>query len=197
MAADQNPPADVPAPTSLDQPEIAARENWFINTADPWTQIALLQFGGDRTFATDAEQVIRHAQPHQHAQLEKKLLYVLARPELTEAGRAFVCRMLGLIGSTACVPAVSRLLNENETADVARLALDHIADQSVDEAYRTALSKLTGRPKAGLIGSLALRGAADLTAALQHIAADASERPEVRRAANRALTRINRKPPGA
>lgn len=191
--AESNVPATVPPTPSVDPSEMAVREKWFIDTPDPWAQIALLEFGGDRTFATDVEQVIRHALPTQHAQLEGKLIAVLDRPELTEAGRLFVCRMLGLIGSSACVPAVSRLLNENRTADVARLALDNIADPSVDAAYRAALPKLRGRAKAGLIGSLAVRGATDLSATLQHAAIDASETPDVRRAAEQALARLARK----
>jgi len=192
--ADPNAPVTVPPTTSPDPGELAARESWFIDTPDPWAQIALLEFGGDRTFATDVEQVIRHAQPTQHAALEQRLLRVLARPELTDAGRLFVCRMLGQIGSSACVPAVSRLLNENRTADIARLALDNVADPSVDEAYRSALSKLSGRAKAGLIGSLARRGAPDLAATLQHMAIDASESPDVRRAAQRALAHTDANP---
>lgn len=191
--ADSNAPGTVPPTTSPDPSEVAARESWFIDTPDPWTQIALLEFGEDRTFATDVEQVIRHAQPTQHPALEQRLLGILARPELTDAGRLFVCRMLGLIGSNACVPAVSRLLNENRTADIGRLVLDNITDPSVDEAYHSALRKLSGRAKAGLIGSLARRGAQDLAATLQPIAIDASETPEVRRAAERALARVEPK----
>jgi hypothetical protein len=195
MAVDPNAAAAVPPTPSIDPAEVAARENWFINTPDPWSQIALLEFGGDRTLASDVEQIIRHAEPNQHADLEARMLAVFARPELTEAGRIFVCRMLGLIGSKACVPAVARLLDDNHTADVARLALDHIADPSVDEAYRNALRKLSGRAKAGLIGSLALRGASpsELSASLQHVAIDASETPEVRHAAERALARLGSK----
>lgn len=166
------------------------RDEWFTTTPDPWIEIARLDYGGDRSFATTVERLVRHAEPAQHAELETKLLAVLARAELTEAARALVCRMLGLIGSAASVPAVAALSQDDRTADDARRALDFIPSAAVDEAYRTALGKLSGAAKAGLIGSIATRGDRAAAAALAAIAADAKEPADVRTAAVRAAVQL-------
>lgn len=173
--------------------ESEARQAWFTDTPDPWAQIALLEFGGDRSFASAVEHTIQSAASQQYASLEARLLVALARLELTDAGRRFICRMLGLVGSAACVSALAPLLRENATADVARLALDHVEDPSVDAAYRAALRELSGAAKAGVIGRLALRGDTLSLDTFQRIAVDAAEKTDVRRAAERAVARLQKK----
>jgi hypothetical protein len=163
---------------------------WFTTTPDPWQQVALLEFGEDRTYATTVERMVTNAEAAQRPVLEAKLLVVLARPELTDAARQFVCRMLGLIGSKACVPAVAALLADERTADDARRALDPIADASVDAAYRQALDKLHGRALIGLIESIAERGDANAADALAAIAADETRSRPERTAAERASERL-------
>jgi hypothetical protein len=190
MAAEPQTSAPSAEIVSQNEGDNAAREAWLTDTLDPWTQIALLEQGGDRSFASAVEHTVRNAQPEQHAALEAKLLGAFSRPELTEAGRLFICQMLGLIGSTVCVPQVSPLLSDNRTADVARLALDAIADLGLDAVYRAALGRLSGRPKAGVIGSIAHRGDVQAMSLLQHIAIDPTETAEVRRAADRAVERL-------
>jgi hypothetical protein len=101
--------------------------------------------------------------------------------------------MLGLIGTAASIPTLARLLSENETADVARMALDQIDDPHVSDACRDALGKLSGAAKAGLIGSMATRndrGALDL---LRTIAQDPAEPADVRASATRAVERLTAK----
>jgi hypothetical protein len=184
----QTPQETLTAPTDPEQ-----RTNWFTATPDPWREIARLSFGGDRTFASTVERMIVSAEPAQRPAMEKKLLAALGEPELTGAGRLFICRMLGLVGSAACVPAVEPLLRSDRTADVARLALDPIWDPAVDEAYRGALGSLHGSARAGLIGSIGLRGDANAVEALTAIATNSGESPMVRTAAQRAVKRIGRK----
>lgn len=167
--------------------EAKARDDWFSNTPDPWQEIVTLEFGGDRTHATAVSGMVLNAEPEQRPVLEKQLLAALGKRELTEAGRLFVCRMLGLIGSAACVPAVAALLHEERTADVARIALDPMPDAAVDEAYRGALGKLTGAALIGLIGSVAKRGEAAASVELRKIAGSESQSREVREAAARAV----------
>lgn len=169
------------------------RDAWFAATPDPWREIARLSFGGDRTFASTVERMIVSAEPAQRPAMEKKLIAALGAPELTGAGRLFICRMLGLVGSAACVPAVAPLLHDERTADVARMALDPIWDPAVDEAYRSALGSLHGSARAGLIGSVGLRGDAKAVESLTAIATNAGEGPVVRKAAERAVKRIGRK----
>lgn len=122
--------------------------------------------------------------------METRLLQTLSEPELTEAGRQFVCRMIGLVGTEACVPAVAQLLGNEQTADAARLAFDVLPLPSVDPHYRAALGTLKGAPKAGLIGSIARRGDIQAIDALTAIALDATETPQVRAVAERAVEKL-------
>lgn len=181
---------DSPSPQTSQSTELQTRTEWFTSTPDPWVEIARLAHGGDRTHASTVSREILSAEPAHQAAMEQRLIAVLADPELTGAGRLFVCRMLAWIGTAACVPAVAPLLESDRTADVARLALDEIRDATVDAAYRSALDKLHGSAKAGLIGSIGLRGDRAAAEALAAIAENAKEAEVVRVAARRALERI-------
>ncbi len=188
--------SDTPTAPALDLNDPQQRNVWFTSTPDPWEEIVRMSHGGDRSHGTVVERRVTSAESAQHAELEQKLIAVLERPELTGAGRLFVCRMLGLIGSEACVPVVARLLESDRTADHARLALDGIADPTVDAAYRGALDKLHGAAKAGLIGSIAMRGDGEARGVLSEIAKDERESSIVRTAAKRAMERLERMPQG-
>src|SRR5690606_33654442 len=133
------------------------RTEWFTATPDPWQQIVALDYGGDRTFASTVNRMVVSAEPAEHTKMEAKLIEALGQPGITEAGQVFVCRMLGLIGTAACVPAVAPLLGDARSAHAARIALDEIQDASVDVVYRNALGKLSGAAKVGLIGSIVRR----------------------------------------
>jgi hypothetical protein len=166
------------------------RDEWFTASPDPWGEIARLEFGGDRTFASNVQQMILNAEPSQRPELEGKLLQTAERPGLTEAGRQFVCRMLAWVGSPVCVPVLARWVERDETADDARLALDAIGGADVNEVYRRALAKLSGRARVGLIGSIAARGDALAVDALTAIAIDRQQADEVRAAAERAVEHL-------
>jgi hypothetical protein len=166
------------------------RDDWFTASPDPWMEIARLEFGGDRTFASNVQQMILNAEPSQRPELEAKLLQAAERPELTEAGRQFVCRMLAWVGSPAGVPVLARWMERDETADDARLALDAIGGAAVNEVYRQALTKLSGRACAGLIGSIAARGDVVAVDPLTAIAIDREQPDEVRAAAERAVEHL-------
>ena len=169
--------------------ELKNREEWFTATPDPWDEIVLLEFGADRTFASTVQRIVLDAEPAQRATVEARLIATLGRPEITDAGRLFVCRLLGLIGTAKSVPVLVPLLDDR-TADIARLTLDAIDDASVDAAYRTALGKLSGAALIGLIGSIAARGDAGAIDALTVIATDERRGTAVREAAERAVKRL-------
>jgi hypothetical protein len=171
--------------------EFRTYEEWFVASPDPWNEIAKLEPGGDRTFASTVRSMVLNAEPAQRPGMETKLLAALAKPGLTDDGRMFVSRMLALIGTAKAVPALTPLLHDARTADAARYALDAIDDAAVNDVYRAALEKLTGAAKAGLIGSIALRGDPKAVSALTAIKGNAAEPAEVRTAATRALERLN------
>ena len=168
-------------------------EEWFVASPDPWVEIVKLEHGGDRTFESTVRAMVMNAEPAQRPAMETKLLAALANPQITEVGRMFVCRMLALIGTAKCVPALVPWLSEEKTVDAARYALDAIDDAAVNEAYRVALGKLSGEAKAGLIGSIALRGDVGAVETLRAIKDAPSESAGVKTAATRAIERLTAK----
>lgn len=170
-----------------------AYEEWYVATPDPWAEIVKMEHGGDRTFGSTVRAMVMNAEPAQRPAMEAKLLAALAKPEITMAGRMFVCRMLALIGTAKSVPALAQLLQDPQTADAARYALDAIDDPAASAAYRAALDRLTGNAKAGLIGSIAVRGDVQAIEALTAIRNNAAEPPVVRANAARALERLGAK----
>ncbi|MEO6006343.1 MAG: hypothetical protein ABIZ04_00625 [Opitutus sp.] len=188
-----NPSSAAVSPRPAAPTEFKDREAWFTVTPDPWAELTSLEYGGDRTYASTVYRMVVNALPDQRPAMEVKLLQALKHPQITVAGRQFVCRMLGLIGSSACVADVVPLLGNGRDADFARAALDSISDPAVNAAYRAALSdhKLTGSAKIGLIGSIGLRGDRQAVDALTAIAMDAKEEKDVRAASERAVEKIS------
>jgi HEAT repeat protein len=81
---------------------------------------------------------------------------------LTDAGspefqKAKACQRAGELGAKEAVPALSALLSNERLSVYARYGLEPIADPSVDEALRAALSKLKGNLLIGVINSIGKR----------------------------------------
>jgi len=73
------------------------------------------------------------------------------------AGKAFVCRMLRLMGSEKSVPTLAKMLVQGETNDMARFALEKIPGAAADRALTDALDGSQGTDKIGIISSLGRR----------------------------------------
>lgn len=139
--------------------DLSRRMQEFKRSPDPWVEAARMQFGGDRTLASQIQTLIHDADPSQYAALETKLLELLKRSDLGDQGRDFIVRMLALIGSAASVPVLMSLLERPETADLARYALEMIPGPEVDAALEAARHKLSGAALEGLVGTLRAREA--------------------------------------
>lgn len=180
-----------PQPIQTLDPERSVRGASYLNrtaqTPDPWKLCATLEHGGDRSFASAVEQLVVQAPPGDWAKTEQQLLAALALPGCTEAGRAFLCRMLALVGSAKGIPALAALVKEAKTADAARRALEVMPGPEASAALREALASLEGNAKAGLIGSIAARRDTAARAALTAIKDNAAEPSVVRGTAARAL----------
>lgn len=161
------------------------------STPDPWEACAALEYGGDRSFAWSVREQVIGTPPEGRARVEERLLKALASPKCTEAGRAFLCQMLALAGSSKSVPALAALLRDAKSADAARYALQQISGAEAGAALREALGALSGREKAGLIGTIAMRGDTAARSALDAIKDNTAEPPLVREAAKRAVERLN------
>ena len=157
---------------------------------DPWEECARLEYGGDRSFASVVRAQVVSTPVDQRARTEERLLKSLTTSGRTEAGLAFICEMLAVVGSTASVAALAPLLRDPKTTDAARYALEQITGKEADAAFRDALGALTGTAKAGLIGSIAMRGDASARSALAALKDAAGEPAVVRETATRALERL-------
>jgi hypothetical protein len=179
---------------SLD-PERSVRGASFLNktaeTPDPWQLCATLEYGGDRSFAATVEQLVVQTSAANQAKVEQQLLAALALPGCTEAGRAFLCKMLGMVGTAKCVPKLAALVRDPKTADAARLALEVIPGPEASAALRDALGSLQDKAKAGLIGSIAARRDAAARPALGALQANPAEPAIVRGTAARALKQLS------
>ena len=102
-------------------------------------------------------------------EIETRLIGLL-KSGATLAARDFACRQLSLIGSEASVPALSGMLPDPKTADMARYALERIPGPEVDRALREALAKTSGRTRLGIINTLGRRRDAASVPALRPLA---------------------------
>ena len=168
----------------------ADRKSNFGSTPDPWEACALIQYGGDRSLAWSVREQVISSPPDERAQIEARLLKALARSGCTEAGRAFLCQMLAMVGSAKSVPVLAPLLREPKSTEAARYALQPIPGDEVSAALRDALGSVSGAAKAGLIGSIAMRKDAAARPALTSLKDNAAEPEIVREAATRALEHL-------
>ena len=104
--------------------------------------------------ATPALVVAREARPT--AQEEQKLIAVLGSDAAVFA-TAKACQRLAVIGTARAVPALAALLGNEKLSGYARFGLEPISDPSVDDALRSAMSRLRGRLLAGVISSVGAR----------------------------------------
>lgn len=156
-------------------------------TPDPWEACARLEYGSDRSLAWSVNQQVVQTAPSGRAKIEERILALLVRKDCTAAGRAFLCRMLVLVGTEKSVPTLAPLLRDPKTTESARYALEAIPGIQADAALREALGSLRGDAKAGTIGSIAARGDSSARPLLAALKDNPAEPPVVRDAASRAL----------
>jgi len=139
--------------------------------ATPFSQLAGYDFDKDRKPLVAIEDQARMATTAvQRAAIETKLLPVLSATNSTVAAKQFVCRMLRLIGSDACITPVAKLLTNEKLSHMARYALQGNPSPKVDDVLRAALPKTQGAAKIGIIGSIGVRGDARAVSALAPLA---------------------------
>ena len=136
-----------------------ARYKSFNMTVDPWSVIATLDYGDDRTMVSTIERMILDADPSQHPGFEEKLLTCAADEACTEAGYGFICRLLALIASPKSVAALKKnLTSDNENiAFLTRMAIEQVPGEEATAALRAAAGALKGREAEGCAGAVAAR----------------------------------------
>lgn len=119
--------------------------------------------------------------------IEKRLLEVLDKKP-TLAGTDFICRELSVIGSAQSLPALSKLLEDPKTSEMARYALEYIPGEATDAVLLKTLPKMKGAPKIGIISSLGQRRTRTAVAPLRKLVL--SQDAEIALAAAAALGQI-------
>ena len=130
--------------------------------SDPYAELSSYDFGKKSEMLAAIQQEIREAKPAAYPAIEAKLLAAIAKPDATYACKKFVCEQLRIIGSEACVAPLLKMLNEEKSADVARLALENLPCKAVCDGLLAALKSSSGTIQIGIINTLAARHNQDL-----------------------------------
>src|SRR5437867_3716941 len=126
--------------------------------SDVYQAIVKREFGTASNEMAAIEQEIQDAKAEQYQKIEARLVSVLESPEATMPGKQFACQMLRIVGSAKCVPAISKLLVDDQLSHMARYVLQGMRDPLVDAALRKALGQTHGKPRLGVIDTLGDRG---------------------------------------
>ncbi len=131
------------------------------------TKIAVYDYGQSREPLTQWEELERSKIkiPGQQLVLEKKLNTILSG-KAPLAAKQFVCQRLSIIGSSASLPALNKLLADEKTADMARYALERIPGSQVDAVLEKSLTKSSGLVKIGIVNTLGQRASVSSAPAL-------------------------------
>jgi HEAT repeat protein len=175
---------------ALARPAAAAQPQEAISVDQAFEQLKGYEYGqSDRAlraielyvgrFATDAAR---------KAQVAERLAAVLAEPKTPQAAKVFICQQLLVVGTEAQVPLVAKMLDEPETAEIARYTLEAIPGKASLEALRGALGRLKGKPLVGAINSLGIRRDFEAVEALARLLADPD--PQLAAAAAESLGKI-------
>lgn len=125
----------------------------------PFTALKAFNWGSDANAfkPIDAAVIAAHGDATLRGELEKRFGQLLG-DDSSRATKEYVCRKLAMIGTAASVPALAALLTSEDHSHMARFALERIAAPEAADALRTALGKVQGALKIGMISSLASRG---------------------------------------
>ena len=153
------------------------------------TDIYWYEYGMDREILSRLDELEkRSSENDQWAVLLEAGLIRLLESGATTAAKSYVCRRLRITGTALSVPALEKKLDDPELADMARYALEGIADPRADAALRRALARATGTRLIGVLNSI---GAKRDRAAVDQIAPHLqSSSAEVTAAAISALGKI-------
>ncbi len=110
-----------------------------------------------------------------------QLLTMLKDPKSTEFQKAIACKKLSIVGGKDAVAPMAALLNDPHLACYARFGMEPNPDPSVDDAFRAAVPKLSGKLKIGVINSIGVRKDAKALDLLTKLIDDAD--PEIAGAA--------------
>jgi HEAT repeat protein len=129
-----------PAPADIDQIVAAAATCQSGQSLEPFRRI---------------EELLRQslAEPAWRQPLEAGLIRLLG-PDSTFEARRFACKQLAVIGSKSALPAIAKLLADDQTAGIACLALTTYPPGQADDILRAALPAAQGRARIQICNTL-------------------------------------------
>jgi HEAT repeat protein len=142
---------------------------------------------GAPLLAVDAEIRKIAGMPERQAKLEAALVEVL-RSDAPFAAKRGVCKSLSLIASDKSLPALTPMLREAPTSDMARYVLERMASAAADTVLREAVRDTRGTICIGVVNSVGARRDTRAVGVLSQALADADE--PVAQAAAAALGKI-------
>jgi HEAT repeat protein len=151
--------------------------------------VAKWESGQNTEPLSQLEQLVRESagKRAQRAEVEAGLVMLLSPTSTFEAMR-FACQQLSVIGSDAAVPALAKLLADNETIGLACLAFGNRPSAKADEALRAALASARGPGRLQIISTLGNRRDPKAVEPLTKLARDTD--PLVAQTAIQALGKI-------
>jgi len=99
--------------------------------------------------------------------------------DATLAAKQFICRQLGLIGTSRSVPALGVLLASEDTCDMGRYALERIPGDLADEMFIKILGEVKGKSRIGIINTIGVRRVNSAVGALSKLAGDGDKETAV------------------
>jgi len=123
-------------------------------------QMVKYKFGDSRLPLSAVADAVRRASTDAKAKkaMEQRLAALLGpEAKATPDCKRFVCRQLRMIGTGASVPALERLLDDEQLSHMARYALEQMADPAAAAALRSGLDRLKGKLLVGAINSVGIR----------------------------------------
>lgn len=159
-----------------------------ISTAEALHAIRNYRFGESRAGLLEIEAMVLNSldSKAQMSQLALRLAGIL-ETSATNDCKDFICRQLVFIGGDESVSHLAALLDSDETADMARYALEAMPGEVVDSALKAALE--TSPARVGIINSLGVRKAKSSRSALKRLRND--DDLQVATAARAALKQIS------
>lgn len=121
---------------------------------DKLSAIVNYERGMDTQPLIAVERLIRDSQnqPEQRKYIERRLAGLLAGATLE--GKSFICKQLWFIGTAESVPAIAKLLADEETADMACYAIGQNPSPEAGQALRDALGKASPKLQMRIVNLL-------------------------------------------
>jgi type 1 glutamine amidotransferase/HEAT repeat protein len=131
-----------------------------VHELDAWDYLPAYDWGTTRRPLVPIDEAVARAKNDSRARraLETRLAAVAADPASTHAARDYACRHLAVVGSSASVPVLEKLVGDNALSHMALFALARIPGPAAEQALIRALSGLAPRLRVGVIQALRERG---------------------------------------